>query len=317
MRASADVVAELVGLTGDLDHLAAHVEPLTEVVDAQARSDGGTQKMTGNEQLAGKGIGLAFHRRTGAVGSAEKMMAEFMRDRKAFPHFRLASDEFDPVVDQTRTETSECLDLHNLETLKASERPHWNGWHSDVPFTQHAAGHLTCMRRVRLLRSTGTARDSKKIVRRWSVVDVDQQSRGAALRALILEARCSVEAESTIFLCTPQIRHARPRTDYRLGALYRIGGRRGPEAAVMSACRRDSGDSLPTEEATMDKKERKLFKELERLRVEDGGLGEKLERYRQSRAHYDRLVKGREDTSRSSLPVQGSQRRASAHGPDR
>jgi hypothetical protein len=67
----------------------------------------------------------------------------------------------------------------------------------------------------------------------------------------------------------------------------------------------------------MDKRERKLFKELERLRVEDGGLGEKLERYRQSRAQYDRLVKGREDTSRASLPVQGSRRRASAHGPDR
>lgn len=316
MTISAEPVAEPMRLGGDLDHLTTGLEPLAEVVDTRTLVDCRAKQMTGNEHLAGEGVGLLFNRWTGAVCRAEKVMAEFMRDRKAFPHFRLASDELDPVVDQTRTETPEGLDLHDLETLEASERPHWNGWCCDVPFTQHAAGHLACMRRVRLLRPTGTARNSEKIVSRWPVVDLDGQSRGAALRALILETRGSVEAESAIFLCAPQVRHARPRTDYRL-VVYRIGGFRGPEVAVISACRRDSGDPLPTEEATMDKKERKLFKELERLRVEDGGLGEKLERYRQSRAHYERLVKGREDTNRASLPVQGSQRRASTHGPDR
>jgi hypothetical protein len=314
---SAEPVAEPMRLGGDLDHLTTHLEPLAEVVDIRTLVDCRAKQMTRNEQLAGEGVGLLFHRRTGPVCRAEKMMAEFMRDRKAFPHFRLASDELDPVVDQTRTETSEGLHLHDLETLEARERPHGDGWRGDVPFTQHAAGHFACMRRVRLLRPTGTAWDSEKIVWRWPIVDVDGQSRCAALRALILEARGSVEAESAIFLCAPQIRHARPRTDYRPVVVHRIGGFRGPAVAVISACRRDSGDPLPTEEATMDKKERKLFKELDRLRVEDGGLGEKLERYRQSRAHYDRLVKGREDTSRASLPVQGSQRRASAHGPDR
>jgi hypothetical protein len=314
---SAEPVAESMRLGGDLDHLTTDLEYLAEVVDTRALVDCHPKQMTGNEQLAGEGVGLVFHRWTGAVCRAQKVMAEFMCDRKAFPHFRLTCNELDPVIDQTSTETSECLDLDDFETVEASERPHGDGWRSDVPFTQHAAGHLACMRRVGLLRPTRTAWDSEKIVWRWPVVDVDGQGGGAALRALIFEARGSIEAESAIFVCASQIRHARPRTDYRLVVVYRIGGWRGPEADVISACRGDFGDPVPTEEATMDKKERKLFKELERLRVEDGGLGEKLERYRQSRAHYDRLVKGREDTSRASLPVQGSQRRASAHGPDR
>jgi hypothetical protein len=61
----------------------------------------------------------------------------------------------------------------------------------------------------------------------------------------------------------------------------------------------------------MDRKERKVFVEVNRLRGQEG-LGEKLDRYRQSRDQYERLLKGRE--SGPSVPVQRSQRQGTAHG---
>jgi hypothetical protein len=62
----------------------------------------------------------------------------------------------------------------------------------------------------------------------------------------------------------------------------------------------------------MDKKERKVFAEVNRLR-DDQGLGEKLDRYRQSRDQYERLLKGRQENS-PSVPLQRTQQQTSAHG---
>jgi hypothetical protein len=65
----------------------------------------------------------------------------------------------------------------------------------------------------------------------------------------------------------------------------------------------------------MDRKERKVFAEVNRLRSEEGGLGEKLERYRQSRDQYERLLKGRRESgSAPPLPLQRSQDHSSVHG---
>jgi len=64
----------------------------------------------------------------------------------------------------------------------------------------------------------------------------------------------------------------------------------------------------------MDKKERKVFAEVDRLRG-DQGLGEKLDRYRQSRDQYERLFKGRKESGpASALPLQRTQRQTSEHG---
>jgi len=155
-------------------------------------------------------------------------------------------------------------------------------------------------------------RDSEAIVLPWLVIHVDHYGRGAALRALIGEARRLVEARATFFFGASQIGDVRPRIDYRLVLVHRLGGGRGPGTAVISACRREFGDPHPMEGA-MDKKESRLFEEVERLRGEDGGLGEKLDRYRQSRGHYERLVKGREESG-PSVPLQRSRRQASARG---
>lgn len=313
MRASVDSVAELVSLNGDLDHLTADAESLTKLIDTRIASYGCPEEVAWNKQFAGEGVGFAFDGRRGAVCRAEEVMSEFVGDREALPCLRFACDEFDSVVGQAGAESPESLDLDDLESDAACDRQHRHGGCRDVVLDKYPPSHFARMSWMRLLGPAGTTWDSQEIVRPRLVIQVDGHSRSAALRALILEARGSVEAESTISVGAPQIRHGRLSADYRLAAVYGTGGRRGPEAVVISACCRDSGVGLPTEEATMDKKERKLFKEIERLRGEDSGLGEKLERYRESRGQYERLVKGREESG-PSIPLQRSRRQATAKG---
>lgn len=313
MTISADPISQLVRVGGDLDHLTTDLEPPTQLVDARALGDRGAEEMTGHEQLTRESICLAFARRARAVRGVKEVMAELVRNREALPHLRLAGDELDPVVDQAGAEAAEAFDLDDVDSDEACERPNRDRRSGDVVFGEHPPRHLARVRRMSLLGPTGPARDPEAIVLPWLVIRVDQDSRGAALRALIGEARRLVEARPALFLGAPQIGHARPRIDYKLVLVHRIGGRRGPGTVVISACRRDFGDPQPMEGATMDKKESKLFEEVERLRSEDGGLGEKLDRYRQSRGQYERLVKGREETG-PSVPLQRSRRQATAHG---
>lgn len=312
MTISADPVSELVRVGGDLDHLTTDLEPATQLFDARALCDRGAEELTRHEQLTRERICLAFARGARAMHGVEEVMAELVRDREALPHLRLAGDELDPVVDQAGAETAEAFDLDNLDSDEAGERPNGDWRSGDLVFGEHPPRHRARMRRMSLLGQTGPARDSEAIIVPWLVIQVGHDSRAAALRTLIGEARRLVEARAAFFLGASQIGHDPPRIDYRLVLVHRIGGCRGPGTAVISACRREFGDPQPMEGA-MDKKESKLFKEVERLRGEDGGLGEKLDRYRQSRGHYERLVKGREETE-PSVPLQRSRRRATSQG---
>lgn len=312
MTISADPISELVGVGGDLDHLTTDLESAAQLIDARARGDRGAEEVTGHKQFTREGICLAFARRTGAVHGVEEVMAELMSDREALPHLRLAGGELDPVVDQAGAESAKTLDLDDLDSHETGERANGDRRSCDVVFREHAPRHLASVRRMSLFGAARPARDTEAVVCSWLVIGIDQDGRGAALRALIGEARRLIEARPTFLLGASQIGHFRPRTDYRLLLIHRFEGCCGPETVVLSACRRGFGDSPSTEE-TMDKKERKLFEEVERLRVEEGGLGEKLDRYRQSRGRYERVVKGRDEAG-PSVPVQRSRRQASAKG---
>jgi hypothetical protein len=311
MTTSAELATELVGVGGDLDHLAADLETGAQLVDARGLGDLGAQEVPGHEQLTSESICLTFARLARAVRGIEEVMAEFVGDRKALPHLRLAGEEFDPVADQTRAEAAEVLDLDDLESNEAGEFAHPDWWRSDGVFVEYPACHRTRMRRVCLLGTAGSAGDPERIVWRSLFLGIDQDSQSTALRALIGKARRLVETRAALFLGAPEIRHAR-RIDYRLVLVHPIGNRRGPQGVVISARRRDVGRPQPREGATMDKKESKLFEEVERLRGEDG-LGAKLDRYRRSRGRYERLVKGHEETA-PSVPLQRSRRQATAHG---
>jgi hypothetical protein len=314
MTTSADILPELVRLGGDLDHLSADLEKPSQVVDVARPCHRVSQEVTWHEQLAGEGVRFAFGLPDRPMHRVQEVVTKFVCDREALANGRFGGDNFDAGVDQARTEAAEAFDFDNLETDAAGDGVNRNRRLRDFVLDQDAAGHLAGMGQMRLLLTPGTARDTEQLPRPLVLVEVDAHSRGAALRTLILEARRGHEANPAFLLRAAQIRHNETETDYTAAGVPPIEGRHNPAAALISLYRRRFGDARTVEGATMDKKERRVFAEVSRLRSNQG-LGEKLDRYRESRDQYERLLEGQRDVApASSLPLQRSQRQASAHG---
>jgi hypothetical protein len=311
MTTSAELLPELVGLGGDLDHLSADLEERSQLVDAARSGERVPQEVTRHEQLAGEGIGLTFDLSVRAVDGVEVVVPELVCDRETLAPLRLRCDDLDASVDETGAETAEVIDLDDLETGTPSDRVNGNRRLRDVVLGEDAAGHVTSVRRMRFLLTARTTRDSEQLPSPLVLVGVDRHRRSTALRALVLEARRGRPAVSAFLVSAAQIGHNQAETDYRPVSVHLIEGCRNPAAAIISLCRR-FGDARTVEGATMDKKERKVFAEVNRLR-DDQGLGEKLDRYRQSRDQYERLLKGRQENS-PSVPLQRTQQQTSAHG---
>jgi hypothetical protein len=312
MTTSAELLPELVGLGGDLDHLSADLEERSQLVDAARSGERVPQEVTRHEQLAGEGIGLTFDLSVRAVDGVEVVVPELVSDRETLAPLRLRCDDLDASVDETGAETAEVIDLDDLETGTPSDRVNGNRRLRDVVLGEDAAGHVTSVRRMRFLLTARTTRDSEQLPSPLVLVGVDRHRRSTALRALVLEARRGRPAVSAFLVSAAQIGHNQAETDYRPVSVHLIEGCRNPAAALVSLCRRRFGDARTVEGATMDKKERKVFAEVNRLR-DDQGLGEKLDRYRQSRDQYERLLKGRQENS-PSVPLQRTQQQTSAHG---
>ena len=309
MTTSAELLAEPVRLGGNLDRLPTDLEQPTQLVDAGRSCDRVSQEVTGHEQLAGEGVRFAFDLPTRSVCRVQEVVTEFVGDREALPAERLGSDHLDARVDQTGAQAAEAVDLDDVETDPASDRRNGNRRLRDVVLGEHPPGHVAGMGRMSLLIADRTTGDSEQLLRPLILLQVDGHSRGSALWALILEAGRRREANPAFLLGAAQIRHDQTETDYRPLHVPLTEGRRNPTTAVISLCCRRFGDARTVEGATMDKKERKVFAEVDRLRG-DEGLGEKLDRYRQSRDQYERLFKGHKESG-PSLPLQ---RPASARG---
>jgi hypothetical protein len=312
MTTSAELLSELVGLSGDLDHLSADLEERSQLVDAARSRERVPQEVTRHEQLASEGIGFSFNLSVRAVNGVEVVMPELVCDRETLAPHRLRRDDLNASVDQTGAETAEVIDLDDLETGTPSDGVNGNRWLRDVVLGEDPAGHVTSVRRMRFLLTARTTRDSEQLPSPIVLVGVNGHRRSAALRALILEARRGRPAVSAFLVSAAQIGHNQAETDYGPVSVHLIEACGNPAAALISLCRRRFDDARTVEGTTMDKKERKVFAEVNRLR-DDQGLGEKLDRYRQSRDQYERLLKGRQENG-PSVPLQRTQQQTSAHG---
>jgi hypothetical protein len=308
---SAELACQAVCRRGDLDHLAADLEEAPQLIDVARPCHRVAQEVTRDEQLAGEGVGFAFDLPVRPMRRVQEVVAEFVRDREALAPGGLGANDFDPLVDQPCAETAEAVDFDDLKSDTPSDRVHGHCRLRDVVLDDHAPSHVASVRGMRLLLASRTSRDCQQLLP-LVFVDLDGHSRGSALRTLIVEAGRRREADPALLLGAAQIRHNQAETDYRALRVHLIEGRRNPAAALISLCRRRFGDARTVQGATMDKKERKVFAEVNRLRG-DQGLGEKLDRYRQSREQYERLLKGRQESG-PAIPLQRSQRETSAQG---
>jgi len=311
---STELVADLVCLGGDLDHLPADLEERSQFVDAAGLLDRIPQKVTRYEQLASEGVGFALLLPIRAVNGMEMVVPELVCDREALATVRLRGDNLDASADQTGAETSKVNDLDDVEPHPSSDGMDRDRRLGDVVFEEDTPGFVTSMRRMGYLLTCRTTRYSEQFRRQRVLVAVDRHRRSTTLRTLILEAGSCRKASPALLVGAAQIRHGNTEPDYTALHVPLIGARRNPVAAIISPCCRRFGDARRVEGATMDRKERKVFAEVDRLR-DDQGLGEKLDRYRQARDQYERLFKGRKETGPApALTPQRSQRQTSARG---
>jgi hypothetical protein len=268
--------------------------------------------MTWNEEFAREGVCFPFDGRIKAVRSSEEVMPEFVGDRKSLPYLRLTGHEVDAVINEPRAQAPKRLDLNDLDPGTARDCANGNWSRCDGLRLKHITRHRPRVRWMRPIRPSRPSGHGNHVLGTRTVVVGN--SRCSTLGALIGKTGRLVEARAALLLSAPQIRHTRLAIDYRLGIDQALGESDDPEAAVLSCCNGDSGDPRLLEGAMMDESERDtdVFQEVERLRREDSGLGDKLERYRQSRGHYERLV-GRGETA-PSVPLQRSRRQATAEG---
>lgn len=297
----------------NLDHVAAHAKNPTELLDAGCPVQLVAQQVSRYEKLARERVCFLLGRGRRVMRRVKEVMSELVGDREPLTVLRLLRGNLDPSVGESAAEWCEVVTLDDLQAAVASDRVHGYRGPADTVLSENAQGHLSGMRRVRLFNVRSPARNSQRGIYPGRVGLVVKNSRRATLGAVADEARGLDEAFCAFGLGTAISGHLHRPLICSFATWQREPSLSIRQTVYASAkVRLSSGLSVTMKGAVMDKREANVFKEVERLRGREGGLGEQLDRYRQSRDQYEKLRSGQPQEKGPSIPLKGSPRQAGA-----